>query len=43
MELINNLITQIKLLFNPEMLVKFVRIPKRIEDVKHYQIRDGFR
>lgn len=43
MRLLHNLITHIKQLFSPEIVVKFVRIPRRIEDVKHYQIRDGFK
>ena len=40
---LHNLITQIKRLFFPDILVKFIRVPRRIEDVKHYRIRDGFK
>lgn len=40
---INDIITQIKQLLTPEKLIRFIRIQKRIESVKYYQIRDGFR
>jgi hypothetical protein len=40
---ISDIITQIKKLLTPEKLIRFARIPKRIESVEYYQIRDGFK
>ncbi len=36
------LIAKIKQLFSRENLVRFVKVPRRIDNVKHYHIRDGF-
>lgn len=42
MDVIKDLIKLIKSVFNTVDLVKFTRIPRRIESVRYYQIRDGF-
>jgi hypothetical protein len=42
MDIIKNIVKLIKSVFNTVDLVKFTRVPRRIESVRYYLIRDGF-
>lgn len=42
MDAIKDIIKLIKSVFNVVELVKFTRVPQRIQSVRYYQIRDGF-